>query len=62
MTCSSKTGENVNEVFKKLCELIVGKHPDGNENEKGDDKDDDEIIKICAQPEATNDGEKGGCC
>ena len=49
MTCSSKTGENVNEVFKKLCELIVGKHPDGNENEKGDDgekKEKREILDI----------------
>ena len=65
MTCSSKTGENVNEVFKKLCELIVSKLPntgsaDGSGN--GGENDDDEIIKIVAQPQAQEQEGKGGCC
>ena len=62
MTCSSKTGENVNEVFKKLCELIVGKHPDGSSVENREENEDDDVIKIVAQPQVNEETSQSSCC
>lgn len=63
MTCSSKTGDNVTEVFKRLCELIVSKLPEmsNGESDKGD-KEEDEIISIVAQPRDVENNGNGSCC
>ncbi|EKE38433.1 hypothetical protein ENUP19_0311G0008 [Entamoeba nuttalli] len=68
LTCSSKTGDNVNEVFTTLCQLIVDKLNSNNEittpNKQETEQQDDEIIKIVAQPqqkEANGEKKEGDC-